>query len=180
MADLGHPSKFQRVSRLGFVTAATSFTEGQPNFARCLAPTPGLVHYVYISGGFCPMTEFCRVQTSLCVQVLVCPVLAALLHGTRPLGVSQTLRRGTRNGITELSQKAPTILGRAAVTLGIGPHSSSYCYHRLLPAKIWLNLYLQNEILRTPLGEGCQCPFSLLACLSVRKITSTSRGDEFS
>jgi len=34
---LGHPSKFQRVSRLGFVTAATSLTRGQPNFARCLA-----------------------------------------------------------------------------------------------------------------------------------------------
>ena len=30
--SLGH-----RVSRLGFVTAATSFTGGQPNFARCLA-----------------------------------------------------------------------------------------------------------------------------------------------
>ena len=33
----GHPSKFQRVSRLGFVTAATSFTGGEPNLARCLA-----------------------------------------------------------------------------------------------------------------------------------------------
>jgi len=35
--EFGHPSKFQRVLRLGFVTAATSFTGGQPNFARCLA-----------------------------------------------------------------------------------------------------------------------------------------------
>jgi len=40
-------------------------------------------------------------------------------------GVSQTLRRGTRNGITELSQRAPPIFGWAAITLGIGPHSSS-------------------------------------------------------
>ena len=31
------PSKFQRVSSVGFVTAATSFTGGQPNFARRLA-----------------------------------------------------------------------------------------------------------------------------------------------
>ena len=31
---------------------------------------------------------------------------------------------GTRNGITELSQKAPLIFGWAAITLGIGPHSS--------------------------------------------------------
>jgi len=32
--SLGHPSKFQH---LAFVTAATSLTGGQPNFARCLA-----------------------------------------------------------------------------------------------------------------------------------------------
>ena len=37
LAGLGHPSKFQRLFRLAFVTAATSLTGGQPNFARCLA-----------------------------------------------------------------------------------------------------------------------------------------------
>jgi len=47
--------------------------------------------------------EFCQVQNSLCVPVLHSPILAALLHDTRAVGVSQTLRRGTRNGITELS-----------------------------------------------------------------------------
>jgi len=31
LASLGHPSKFQRVSRLGFVTAPTSLNGGQPN-----------------------------------------------------------------------------------------------------------------------------------------------------
>jgi len=41
-----HPSKFQRVSRLGFVTRATSFTGGQPNFARCL--TVSWVSTLYI------------------------------------------------------------------------------------------------------------------------------------
>jgi len=34
--SLGHSSKFQRASRLSFVTAATSLTGCQPNFARCL------------------------------------------------------------------------------------------------------------------------------------------------
>jgi len=57
-------------------------------------PSPGLVHYVYTFGGSCPLTEFCQVQNSLCVQVLRSPILAALLHGTRAVGVSQTLRRG--------------------------------------------------------------------------------------
>jgi len=33
LASLGHPSKFQRFSHLGFVTAATSLNGGQPNFA---------------------------------------------------------------------------------------------------------------------------------------------------
>ena len=61
------------------------------------------------------------------VQVLSSPTLAALLHGTPAAGVSQTLRRSTRNGITELLQRAPAIFGRAAITLGTGPHSS-YLY----------------------------------------------------
>jgi len=65
-----------------------------------------------------------HMRNSLFVQVLRSPVLAALLHGTSAAVVSQTLRRGTRNGITELSQRAPPIFGWAAITLGIGPRSS--------------------------------------------------------
>jgi len=89
-----------------------------------LWPTPGLVHYIYTFGGSCPLTEFCKVQYSLCVQVLHSLILVALLHGTPAAGVSQILWCGTRNGITELTQKAPPIFGWAAITLGIGPHSS--------------------------------------------------------
>ena len=83
----GHPSKFQRVSRLAFVTAATSLTGGQTDDW----PSPGLLHYIYIFAGSCPVTEFCQVQKSLCVQVLRSPILAALaalLHGTGVVGVS--------------------------------------------------------------------------------------------
>jgi len=42
-------------------------------------------------------------------------VVAVLLHGTLVVGISQTLRRWT---------ETPPIFGRAAITLGIGPHSS--------------------------------------------------------
>jgi len=87
-------------------------------------PSPGLLHYIYIFGGSCPLTEFWQLQNSLCVQVLRSRILAALLHGIRAAGVSQTLWHGTRNGITELSQRAPPIFGWAAIMLGIGPHSS--------------------------------------------------------
>jgi len=36
---LERPSKFQRLSRLGFVTAATLLNGGQPNFSQCLVLT---------------------------------------------------------------------------------------------------------------------------------------------
>jgi len=88
--------------------------------------SPGLLHYIYVFGGSCPLTEFCPVQNSLYVQVLRSRILAALLHGTPAAGVSQTLRRGTRNGNTELSKRMPPIFGRAAITLGIGPYFSFY------------------------------------------------------
>jgi len=42
-------------------------------------------------------------------------VLAALMHGTSAVGMSQTLRRWTER---------TTIFFRVAITLGIGPHSS--------------------------------------------------------
>ena len=80
-------------------------------------PSPGPVHYIYIFGGCCPVTEFCKVQNSLFVQVLRSPVLTALLHGTR----------GASAKLCGVEQRAPPIFGRVAVTLGIGPHSSS-CY----------------------------------------------------
>jgi len=46
-------------------------------------PCPGLVHYICIFGGSCPVTEFCQVQNSLCIlQDLRSRILVALLHGT--------------------------------------------------------------------------------------------------
>jgi len=49
-----------------------------------------LVHYIYIFGCSCPLMEFCHVQNWLYVQVLRSPILAALPHGTRVVGISQT------------------------------------------------------------------------------------------
>ena len=50
-------------------------------------PSPALVHYMYIFGRSCPLTEFCPVQNSLYVQVLRSPILTALLHGTPAAGL---------------------------------------------------------------------------------------------
>jgi len=106
----GTPAKFNGFSRLAFHTAATSLIGSQPNFERCLAVYWAGALYTF-SGAFCRLTKFCPVQNSLYVQVLRSPVLAALplLHGTPAAGVSHALRHGTRNGITELSQRAPPI-----------------------------------------------------------------------
>ena len=50
MAGLGHPCKFQRVSRLGFVSAAPSLTGGQPNIVRCLAVSWAGTLYIHFRG----------------------------------------------------------------------------------------------------------------------------------
>jgi len=85
--SLRHPSKFQRVSRLGFNQTA-----------RRLAVSRAGTLYIHF-GGSC-LTESCQVQYSLCVQVVRSSLLAALLYGSGGVGVSKTLRRGifTRQG----------------------------------------------------------------------------------
>jgi len=75
--SLGHPNKFQRVSRLAFVTAATSLTVGQPNF-HDVWPSPGLVLCICIFGGSCCLTEFCQVQNSLYVPILAFPYIGSV------------------------------------------------------------------------------------------------------
>jgi len=74
-------------------------------------PSPGLVHYIYTFGGSCPLTEFCQVQNSLCVQVLRCHTLPALLHGTRVVGSAK---------LCGVEQRVPPMFGRAAIRLDIG------------------------------------------------------------
>jgi len=83
-------------------------------------PSPALVHYIYIFGGFCSLTEFCYVQNSLRIQVLHSPILVALLHST-PAKLCGTVQ-GME--LQNFSLRASPMFGWAAITLGIGPHSS--------------------------------------------------------
>jgi len=92
--SLAHPSKFQRVSRLGCFTAATSLNGSQTNFAQCLAVfcvgtlyihfrrllprygiLPGKIHFASKSCALLYCQRYCTV------------------HSTRVVGVSQILRR---------------------------------------------------------------------------------------
>ena len=107
---LGHPSKFQRVSRLAFVTAATSLTGGQSNFARCLAGSclaaTLCIHFrvLLLPDGNLPRAKF-TLRPKSCVLLYWQRYCTALQQPCQP-----TLRRGTRNWITELSQRAQLYL----------------------------------------------------------------------
>jgi len=67
------------------------------------------------------MANFGLLTAEICLRVWGTPahfngfrVLAALLHGTLVMGVSQSKPCG-------VEQRTPPIFGRAAITLGIGP-----------------------------------------------------------
>jgi len=89
----GTPVNFNGFRVLASLLRRRRSTEANQT-ARCLAVS-WLVHYIYIFGGSCPITEFCQVQNSLCVQFLhsPSPILAPLLHCTHVVGIRQTLRR---------------------------------------------------------------------------------------
>ena len=102
--SLGHPSKFQRVLHLGFVTAPMLLNGGQLNFPRCLAVSCAGTLYTHFRV-LLPLTEFCQVQNSLCVHVLRSPILPVLMHCTLATGISQTLRHSAE-GATYIRREA--------------------------------------------------------------------------
>jgi len=72
LVSLKHPSKFQRVSRDGFVTAPTSLNGGQPNFAQCLAVSCVRTLYIHFRGllppnGILPGAKFTLCPCKSCV-----------------------------------------------------------------------------------------------------------------
>ena len=117
--SLGNPSKFQRVSRLAFVTAAMSLTGGQPNFAWCLAISWAGILYIGLR-----FPELLPDRILPSAKFTLRPSLAFSYIG------SITARHCSRwrHWIKELLQKVPPIFHRVAITLGIGPHSSCYYY----------------------------------------------------
>jgi len=150
---LGHPSKFQRVSRLAFVIAATSLTGGQPNFARCLVVSCVGILRIHFRALF-PLTQF-QFTSKSCVLLYWPRYCTALQQRT-----SAKLRRGTRNGITEISQRAPRIFGWAAITLGVGPHSSFLSTVYWFRSLILLSVHSSTAILSLHAVNEEICSFS--------------------
>jgi len=85
----GTPANFNRFRVLASLLQRRRSMEANQTL-HDVWPSPGLVHYTDF-WGLCPITEFCHVQNSLCIQVLRSRILAALQHGTSAAGVSQTV-----------------------------------------------------------------------------------------
>jgi len=100
---------------------------GQPNFSRCLAVSWADTLYIRFRGLLSPDGISPRAKFTLGPS-LAFSYIGSVTARHSSSGVPKLCSvHGVRSGITELSQKASPILGWAAITLGIGPHSS-YCY----------------------------------------------------
>ena len=80
-------------------------------------------------------------------------VLAALLHGSQVVSVSQTLR---------VEQRAPPMFGRATIRLGIGPHSSgvSFSFLAVSTAAFWCFFFLSRNF------HPCIFDCAVVSCLA--------------
>jgi len=113
LASLGHPSKFQRVLRIGLVTALKS-----------LLPPNGIL----------PVAKF-TLRPNLALSY-------------RPIGSVTARHSGSRRQpkFCGIEQRAPPILDRAAITLGIDPHCSWFyfpkCLHLKCPKNVKILFWL--------------------------------------
>ena len=83
----GTPANFNGFCILASLLQRRPSTEANQTI-HSVWPLPGLVDYIYIFGSCCTVTEFCQRPPKSCTLLL-----AALLHGSRAVGMSQTLRR---------------------------------------------------------------------------------------
>jgi len=152
LAGLGHPSKFQRVSRLGFVTAP-SLNGGQLNFARYLAVSCAGILCIHF-WGLLPLTEFCQLQSfplrpSLAFSYIVGVIARHSSSGRQPefAAFDKEWNYGTfAKGVTYIRQGGHHV--------GHRPHSSLYCVY--VSCIYYIVLGLQN----------CRFCFATVGCLS--------------
>ena len=135
---MGHPSKFQRGSRLAFFTAATSLTGGQPNFARSLAVSWAATLYIHFRR-LLSLTELCRCKihfTSKSCVLLYCQRYCTVLQqraSAKPCGMVQGMElRSFRRGRQLYSAGRPSRWASAHI-LGVKLRSPAalLCYNVL-------------------------------------------------
>ena len=126
--SLGHRSKFQRLSRMAMLLQWRCSPEANQTLHDVWL-SPGLVHCIYISGAFSLWLNLARLKIHF--ACLSCVLLFWQHYCTAlELWASAThFWHGTRNGIMEVSHKAPPIFGYAAIMFGIGPHSDFIIFY---------------------------------------------------
>jgi len=132
LASLGHPNKFQLVFA-SWLRYCTDVAQRRSNklctmFGRLLRWYT--IYNFSWWGGSCHLTEFLSAAKLTLRPSLAFSYIGSVTARQSSSRASQSLGRGTRNGITELSETAPPIFGRAAITLGIGPHSNVFSSFR--------------------------------------------------
>jgi len=80
----------------------------------------GLVHYIYIFGGSSLGQNFARCKIHFTSKS--CVRLGSVTAWRSSSGRQRNFASWYQEWTYELSQRAPPIVGRAAITLGIGPH----------------------------------------------------------
>jgi len=121
LAGLGHPSKSQQGSRLGFVTAATSLNRSQPNFVRCLAVCRASILYMP-PNGILPGAKF--TATKSCVLLFWQRCCTALEQWVSAKLCCMVQGMKLWNFCSSFSTEGATCIPTAAITFGIGPHST--------------------------------------------------------
>jgi len=87
-----------------------------PNFAQCLAVFWAGTLNIHFPGAFAPKGILPGAKLMLRPSLAISYIGSFTARHSSSWRVSQTLQRGTRNGITELSHTAPPVFGRAAIT----------------------------------------------------------------
>ena len=87
----GTPANFNCFRILASILQRRRSTEANQTL-HDVRPLPGRVEHIHIFGSCCPIMEFCQVQNSVVFSKSCALLLTALLHGTRAVGASQTLR----------------------------------------------------------------------------------------
>jgi len=120
----GTPANLNGFPVLASLRAATSLTGGQPNFARCLAVSWAATLYTF-SGALAPERNFARCK----IHVMSKSCVSYIGSVTTPHSSSERQRNFAAwckewNYGTFAECVTDIRLGWAAMTLGIGPHSS--------------------------------------------------------
>ena len=129
----GTPANFNGFRVLASINTGLLYSTDVNQTLHDVRPCPGLVHHIYIGeglstpNGILSGTKFTASKS--CILLYWQRYCTALKQCT-----SAKLRRGTRNGITELSplvifNKGRHLYSEGGITLGISPHSSFRYFH---------------------------------------------------